>query len=239
MLANSYHILASIRKVHMKKFGIRFNGLEEPIEELIKNHTNLQTSDNYVAVEIGSAGCYTLKAIHDIISENRKGPFASFGFDIPTCGLDNINDLIVNFAGKPNIIRREELNPSLRLNYGEMYLFLLADPQSFLKDYFPSMIDLCHIDAVHSKPFVIKDFETIENKMRSGGLIFLHDFCQECQGTDIQIDGNPIQVREAVKELGLLDGTRKNWEFVCEIPGSRTTKTGTMDGNGLRCVKKL
>src|SRR3990167_10787128 len=216
----------------MRKLGIRMDGLEQPIEDLIKNHSNLQTSEVYTVIEIGSAGCTTLKAIYDIIKENRQKSFTVFGFDLPNGGGLDLRELIVNFNGKPNIIRKEDMERGQKVDYNEFYLFLLESPLEFIKKI-NIEVDLCHIDACHCYKHFTQDFLTIEDKIRKGGYLFIHDIGIIEQGTDLQHDNEYINVRKAVQDLELFNNKRDGWKFVKEIPGSRVTGTGFKDGNSM------
>lgn len=222
-----------------KKFGIRFNGLEDPVEELIKNHSNLKTSEVYTICEIGTAGGVTLRALHEIVKEKRPDKFITCGFDIPQCALDYIKDLVVNFQGRPNVLKMTDLvqNPQLKLE--EMYLFLMDKPQEFIRNYLPFMVDVVLIDGCHCYDHSRHDVLCIENKIKSGGLMFLHDIGHDEQGTDLQHGTEYINVRKMAQDLGLFDNKREGWKFIAEIPGSRVTKTGTMDGNSMLVVQKL
>ena len=223
----------------MKTFGIRCGGLEEPVENLIKNHANLKTSDIYTVIEIGTAGATTLRAFYEIVKENRPDKYLVCGFDLLQCGQNYIKDLIVNFNGRPNVLKRPDLeqNPQLQLN--EMYLLLLDNPQEFIERNLFCMVDYVHIDGCHCYKHVIKDFLCVENKVKTGGLVTFHDAGAEEEGTDLQHGDSYINVREAIRDLGLFDNKRNGWKFVAEIPGSRVTGMGSKDGNSLLVVEKL
>lgn len=81
------------------------------------------------------------------------------------------------------------------------------------------------VDASHALNFVCLDFLNYGPKLIVGGLCIFHDTrdTPEWQGVHFQGTGDPnlfenkIAVRLALKKLGLLQGYRRDWEFVEEI----------------------
>lgn len=85
--------------------------------------------------------------------------------------------------------------------------------------------NVCFIDGSHALNFVMLDFLNYSPKVIPGGLCIFHDTrdtqewqTKHYQGTGDQsnVDNN-IAVRLALKKLGLLQGYRRDWEFVEEI----------------------
>ena len=77
----------------MKKFGLGLDGCEQGIEQLLKQHINFSQSQVYTVIEIGSAGCVTLRAFKDIVSENRLGHWRVIGFDLPDGWSLDMNEI--------------------------------------------------------------------------------------------------------------------------------------------------
>lgn len=75
------------------------------------------------------------------------------------------------------------------------------------------------IDACHGKPCVMADFLAVEPLISDGGIVIFHDAGEKEQGIDNQPHCNePISVRAALTELGLLGDTRPGWRFMKMIP---------------------
>lgn len=94
------------------------------------------------------------------------------------------------------------------------------------------LYDFILIDACHALACVMADFRAASERLRPGGYICFHDSDADCQGQDVQPHcGQPIQVRQALAELGLLDGSNGEWEKVVDLPGSS-------EGRGCVVVRK-
>ncbi len=232
-----------------KKMGIRMSGCERPLEDLLTQHVSAcPINRTYIVIEIGSAGCTTLRAFKDIISEKRGlNPWIVFGFDLTEDKAWSLNwdEINAAFNGDPNILREEHCGLEESLFYtNRMYLWLLDDPRSFLwrpsdglhgvPKGFSGSIDFAFIDGCHGACSG-HDFEAIEKKVSIGGLVVFHDYGEIEQGTDFQPHCNEfINVRTYVHKLGLAAPCReprKGWRFVGEIKGSRN-----FGGDGNSCA---
>lgn len=226
----------------MKRFGLALNGCEGAIEALIKGHVKgYKPEDVYTLIEVGSAGCVTLRAFHDIIKEGHSGLFRVVGFDLSPAKAWSLDmpEVHQSFAGLAyNVVQGDTLDrhvSDLRPVEG-MWLSLLDDPRSYLKDSFPFLIDFAFIDGCHGK-CAAHDFEAIESKVRAGGLVMFHDVGVLEQGRDWQPHCQEyINVRKHITDLGLLDGSRPGWKVIGEIPGSRVWGG---DGNSCAVFQKL
>ncbi len=208
-----------------RQWGIRLDGCGPQLESLINQHIGAHPVDDYTLVEVGSAGCVTLRAFTDIIDVARSGqPWRTIGFDLPpgkAWSLD-MNEVARSFAGLPwNVIHHPVTLGSIA---GGMSLQLMDDPRAFLRDQFPFPIDMVFIDGCHGK-CAGRDFLAIEAKVREGGLVVFHDYGELEQGTDFQSHCREfISVRSYVHRLGLnqpCNEPRKGWRWVTEIKGSR------------------
>mgnify|MGYP001617170478 FL=1 len=84
----------------------------------------------------------------------------------------------------------------------------------FLKRYVDA-IDFLLIDGCHCFECCFRDFVMAEPLIRVGGMVAFHDVDVEnqCKSEELQHWGEKlIEVRRAVQELGLLDGSRPGWE---------------------------
>lgn len=218
-----------------RKMGIRMSGTELPLESLIWQHVSSPTTAanrSYNIIEIGSAGCTTLRAFKDIISEARgAAEWRVFGFDLPEGKAWSLNwdEIRAAFDGVPHLLGEKEKGKEAIFAANQMYLWLLDNPREFFvtpadKGGFSLPIDFAFIDASHGKSCGY-DFQSIEAKVAPGGIVVFHDYGEPEQGTDWQAaDREFISVRSYVHRLGLAEpriAPRQGWRWVGEIKGSR------------------
>ncbi len=202
------------------------DGCERPIEDLIKQHVALLPRDHvYTLLEIGSAGCVSLKAFSDILEQERPDQWRTIGLDLT---LDkawsvDMNEVRESFRGRrEQIIVASQMAAVMGLM--GMSLLLLDDPRTFVRDILPYAPDFTFIDGSHGASCG-RDFLAVEAKVPLHGLVVFHDYGEPEQGTDWQaFDHEFINVRTYVHRLGLAAPCvtpRKGWRFVGEIKGSR------------------
>lgn len=220
-----------------KIFGIRMNGLESPIENIVKDYLNNSKYNEFRFLEIGSAAGATLKAIYEITKENIKHD--NWRID----GLDLVNgwsldlNIIKEFGYPIGIYQNGIRNPELTIYNERAFLWLENNPREWIKNLNDGSIDIAFIDGEHSKQEVTKDFLAVESKIKLGGQIWFHDCGVLETGTDWQPVGQEfINVRGAINDLGLWDNKYPGWEFVREISGSRLVGG---DGNSCGVFRKL
>lgn len=207
----------------MKKFGIRTDGVELELEQIIRDV--VRSNDSPFFLEVGAAGCQTLKSINEIIRETDSNkPYFLVSLDLPQGYAAEYKEIIKNFpsglfiSDATGLENEEEIS----LTFNVPHLILVPDGAKFIKENLGDCkIDFIFIDANHNKESVIKDFLAVEKKIAMGGLVLFHDFGRPEAGTDPQPGGGFIEVREACKELGLIDNIRPNWKFIKEIKGTR------------------
>lgn len=230
-------------KAPARTFGIRMGGLEGPLESLIAQHLALcDPTQPYTLVEVGSAGCTTLRAFKDIIvsAAAPQCPWRVFGFDLTEDKAWSLDWEAIRkaFDGVPAILREAAKGQEQTYAVQQMYLWLLEDPRTFLRDQFSLPISFAFIDGCHGK-CAGRDFCALETKVAPGGLVVFHDYGEAEQGTDYQLHCREfISVRSYVHRLGLAAPCvvpRKGWRFVGEIKGSRHWNG---DGNSAAVVQR-
>lgn len=220
-----------------RQFGIRMSGLEAPLEDLLKQSIAMCPPDQYYTlVEVGSAGCTTLRAFKDIISETRgQAPWRVVGFDLPIGKAWSLDMEEVRKNGVEHIITEPEIYIPFE---NVLSLILIDDPRQYIRDSFPFSIQFAFIDGCHGK-CAGRDFEALESKIAPGGIVVFHDYGVIETGSDWQIHCREfINVRTYVHRLGLAkpcNEERKGWRFIGEIQGSRA-RGG--DGNSAAVVQR-
>jgi hypothetical protein len=214
----------------MKKMGIRTSGIEQGFEDAIKSYIKNSTTD-FKYYEIGCAGCITLKAANDIVSECiTHDNWLIEGIDLMAESSINWQEINSVF-NKTNLqVYYEGVCNFNYLKNPHTRLLLWNDPRKYSKSLPDNSLDIVLIDGNHNFDNVTSDFLSIEDKVKPNGLVFFHDIGTEETGTDPQAGGGFIEVRPAVEKLGLFNGSRKGWKFLKELSGSR--KWGG-DGNSL------
>jgi hypothetical protein len=102
----------------------------------------------------------------------------------------------------------------------------------------PAGLHLIFIDGCHCLFHAKNDFLLFGELLQQGGLVAFHDTTPNAVYQDYQGHGHPedphsyISVRKAIKDLGLFEGRRPDWELVLDRPG--TEKIG-----GITVFQKL
>lgn len=235
--------------VGARKWGIRLDGCGPQLESLIKQQMAANPVTDFTLVEVGSAGCTTLRAFADIVATARLNgqTWRAVGLDLTPGKAWSLNwtEVAAAFTRAPTDGTHSLSDPvgtwpavHLDLARGGMHLLLMDDPRSFLRNTFDFPIDVAFIDGCHGA-CAGRDFEAIEHKVREGGLVIFHDYGEAEQGSDWQSHCNEfINVRTYVHRLGLnqpCNTPRKGWRWVGEIKGSRHWGA---DGNSCAVVQR-
>lgn len=85
------------------------------------------------------------------------------------------------------------------------------------------------IDACHCYECPKREFLEVEKRILPGGIVIFHDTDPWCQGRHSpQPCGGGIDVRRAVQDLGLLDGSRDGWDRIDELFGQPPDSHGIL-----------
>jgi hypothetical protein len=231
--------------VPTRRWGIRLDGCGAPLEDLIRQHVHGCPPERaYTLLEVGSAGCVSLRSFRDIVAE-ACGPnrWSVIGTDLPpgrAWSLDMV-EVQRSIGDVPHMILRLDQQPvAPDLDWADkITLCLHDDPRAWLHQHLlDGHVDFVFIDGSHGRSCGL-DFLAIEAKVAPGGVVVFHDYGEAEQGTDWQAyDREFISVRNYVHRLGLAqpsNAIRKGWRFVGEIPGSR--RFGG-DGNSCAVVQR-
>lgn len=168
----------------------------------------------FTYVEIGLWGAETFKPVWDLIVELRGGafPVRAIGLELPE--TPNIENIRRKFGGDVVVTDRIS-NPK----WGHATVILRPSKEALTGGFWNSKVDVAFIDGCHGKPCVKADFIALSKFMNPGGTVIFHDAGEIEQTSSFQPHcGTGIDVRAALKELGLLDNTRPGWQFVGMLP---------------------
>lgn len=190
------------------KFGICFTGSEESfccaLDLAIASHQSARVFPDFTYCEIGFAAGDTVAAVDQYLRQWK--------IDFQIIGVD----LAANIHG--DTIRRFQQMGA------DAYLWGAAN---FFKDFVGALFDFIFIDACHGKDCVKRDFLGAEKMVKAGGVIAFHDTDPQAQGHHAQPHCNqPIGVRAAMADLGLLSGVREGWTIIDETLGELRTVGG-------------
>ena len=221
----------------MKKFGIRTTGLEFIFETTVSNYIKSVTNkleQEFTFLEIGSAGCVSMKSFYEIIKENiNHDNWSVRGLDL--CEGWRLDWNQINSFEGLKIFKEEECSKD---GDNHSILNLTDKPREWIDETFEEKsIDICFIDGCHGSKCVYKDFKVVESKIKNNGIVMFHDSGMEEMGTDWQdCCKEYINVRKGIYDAGLLNpNENKNWEPLADVVGSRVHG---LDGNGLFITRK-
>lgn len=96
---------------------------------------------------------------------------------------------------------------------------IFGDAKSIMQQH-QLFYDFVLIDACHGKNCFKTDFMAVSRWINVGGIVAIHDTSEGCQGIHPQKHcGDTIQVRQGLRELGLLDGEIGGWRMLEETQG--------------------
>lgn len=210
------------------------DGLEEKFESYLLD--TLIKFDKVNVVELGVSSGFTAASILDILEKYHRD-WAYYGIDLPE-GYDKEKHHIKNNLESRSYFKISHLTNRIIDTEQErnQARLLLKDSNKVFVENWKDPIHFLFLDGCHCYDHSKKDFETVEKFIAKDGLVLFHDIGEIEQGTDHQHDGFNIDVRRALKDLGLLDNQREGWEFVEEIWGDRHTGGW---GNNIGVFKKL
>lgn len=173
-------------------------------EPLLKSVESLIRPDSrFVYVELGIAEGKTFFGVLKHIQSLTEN-FMGYGVDI-------INGWSLN---------QEEINKNSEGIPWDKFQITLQGSQDFLKGRKDESIDFLWIDACHARDCCMNDFLAAESKVKRGGVIGFHDSGELELGQDIQPHcAEPIGVRNAIKDLQLLQEGRPGWTLIADVQG--------------------
>jgi hypothetical protein len=227
--------------MNKREYGIRMGGNEYEFEKLFSSYiSQKQNQETFSYLEIGIANGKTFKCISDIVKENNINDAKLFflGIDVKEGYMAEAKEWHLRYGDFLNVITIENENDNYEEALKENHAnFIICEANKFLKNFLNREIDICFIDGCHGYECAKNNFLNIEQKIKKGGFVIFHDAGFLEQGSDYQHHCNDfINVRKAIKDIGLLDNKYQNWSYVKETQGSR--KIG-LDGNSCSIFKKL
>ena len=158
-------------------------------------------TEGWVYLEIGLGCCDTIRAVNAVVAQTGIKEWYLHGVDVPGYRARMMpKNFILHDVGSEAFCKDVQVNP-----------------------------DMVFIDACHCQFCCQREFKAIENRVTPGGIVVFHDTCAPCQHHhDPQPCGGGIEVRQGLADLGLLDGTRPDWELINETYGQVPKSHGCM-----------
>jgi hypothetical protein len=206
--------------------GLAMNGYELAIASLIRDEL-AQRFDELTYIEIGVAHGATLTALAEVMHGSACRRWRAIGVELP-CGYSFSRDDVIRNAQVKHIQLEiiEKIAGPVNPLFGRCTLYLM-DSHKFLPKYWREPIHLALIDGCHGKDCVIKDFNHLEPFIVPDGYVMFHDYGEDQIGQG-QTHCATLDVRGACLELGLMNGTHPEWEFVDEFVGDKTLAGANM-----------
>lgn len=214
------------------ELGFNMAGTERKFEEMLNAS---RCSDTFRYLEIGVAHADTLIAVARWCNKNAGVGFSITGIDLIGCEYFDPK-YFYDCCPEPFSLHVNRWQ-DIQVRHG-VNLHLLPPgykPRCGVNGNSLGIFDFCLIDGCHGRTCVMSDFHSIEPWIKPGGIVAFHDACEEDQGKDFQPHcQEPINVRTALKHMGLLDNTRAGWGTAGEVHGDKSRQ-----GNGFAFFRRL
>lgn len=185
------------------EWGVAMQGCAGVITSSINIALNeADKSKPLIYIEIGIGEGKTLRQVCKLFTELNID-FRVLGVDIVDGWTLNLDEFIENIK-----------------KYQDKVMYDLAGSPTALENIEGETVFIVLIDGDHTLEAVIEDFKQADRILQRGGLIMFHDSDEECQGADaFERQPKGIQVREAIENLGLIEGN-ENYELIIDHPGN-------------------
>lgn len=191
------------------KLGICMAGNEEAFERALSLAVPSKPQ-TFWYMEVGLGAMETFRASQDWLKASGRD-FVMVGIDRPEFNLDAQSEI------------RKEINVLLYNCGSTEYLLRNTPPCNF------ALIDGCH-----AHDCFYRDFLGVERCISDHGVVAIHDVNPECQHVEPQPHcGEPIRVRQACEELGLIPCVRPGWKLIEE------TGQNAQGGRGLLILQRV
>jgi SAM-dependent methyltransferase len=189
------------------KLGICMDGLESSFLGAIKS--TMPTKDGvWTYLEIGVAYGGTLNGVSTLAKDNTS-PWRCIGVDLPngwSLDLKHIESQYKTFTIRTDIPRLLPVSGTT--------VFLIGS-ENMVPRFDDKSADAVFIDGCHEYECCISDFVSVERIVKPGGVVIFHDAGRLQQGGDPQPHkGKPIEVYNALVDMGLIGNTRPGWSKV-------------------------
>lgn len=218
------------------KLGLRMDGVEDRFIELFLAAARGRGDQPFHFFELGTATAITYSVLWQHLQEANLAAHATMvSCDLPDGWSVEYDKMKANMdkAGKWWLsykVIEPRIGAQIYFVDGRALISRLHTDYGFYPDF-------AFIDGCHGRACAMADFEAIAPTVRQGGLVVFHDACELSQHTDMQDHCKErINVRQGIRDLGLLDNTRAGWRLVEEIAGDRP-RGG--EGNGCLVVQRV
>ncbi len=180
-------------------------------------------------VEIGVSDGITLSEIAYRLSSITEN-WRAIGIDLPECRHETTRRNSTEKGLKFKLIT--EGREFIKIPPSGQVTFILKDSHAFLGEHSATLGDvhMALIDGCHGKQCASLDFLLIEPLIVPGGIVMFHDFGEDQIGQDQAPPDHcaTVGVREACRDLGLLDNSRHGWHFLDTIIGDKDDGSADM-----------
>ncbi len=197
------------------EWGLSMAGCEQVIRQAVRAAL-ASTSDMVRYLEIGTARGDTFARICEQLDASGQ-LWEAFALDLPM-GFEEAE----GYVRQASCLDLEAFDANTACFNGKARL-VLCDSQLWLRrPGVPSPFALALIDGCHERTCAADDFVALESFMGPRAVVIFHDTAAWSQDDPTQSQphrGQPLQVRAALDDLGLLYGTRPGWGLLAEAFG--------------------
>jgi predicted O-methyltransferase YrrM len=169
-------------------------------------------------LEIGVARGDTFARICEELADGGR-PWEAIALDLPE-GIEEAE----GYARAASCLDLDAFDANVAPWADHVQLFLFDSQKWLARPHLPTPFSLALIDGCHERECTAADFRLLAPHVVPGGVVIFHDTAPWSQDDPDQVQphrGQPLQVRAALEDLGLLAGTFPGWRFLSEADGRR------------------
>jgi len=200
------------------EWGIAMEGCEQYIKKAILSalESTFLDLEDFIYIEIGAGEGKTIKRVCEYLQSLNVEKFKAIAVDIENGW--SLNEVMFYENTK---------------EFKDKILLSLEGSPHTLTTFENNRVNLILIDGDHQKNAVLEDFKEADRIIIEGGVVMFHGTDEKSQGLDaFERQPEGIRVREAVQELGLLDGSNKNYKLISDFQGEEP-------GRGIITIQKI
>lgn len=200
-----------------KPWGLSMAGCEDAMRGAVQAVLDA-TSGSVRYLEIGVACGDTFARMCEQLDASGR-PWDAIALDLPD-GIEEAE----GYQRAASCLDSQAFDANVQAFADHVQLFLCDSYKWLRSGRLPAPFSLTLIDGCHERICTAEDFLVLEPLMLPGGVVIFHDTAPWSQLDPEQVQphhGEPLMVRAAVGDLGLLDGSRPGWTLLAEAPGQQ------------------